>query len=76
MSIVFVRKITDGSGDYEVGKGVSPYTPYTTHYDIDDASWTLPLTVNAIRGSLIYAKIKGTLPPKSKLPYPPIKRKL
>ena len=78
MSIVHVRQVIleGGKRSFEVGKGVSPYTPCTTHYNIDDTHWTLPLTTNAIKGILIHCKVKGIIPPHASLPDPPIKRKL
>lgn len=78
MSIVHVRQIIleNGKRSFEVGNGVSPYTPYTTHYQLDDKEWTLPLTTNAIKGLLIHSKVKGLIPPHASLPDPPIKRKL
>lgn len=77
MSIVYVRQIIlDGKPMFEVEKGVSPYTPFTTHYDLDDRMWNLPLTTNAVRSVLIHCKIKGKVPPNASLPNPPIKRRL
>lgn len=38
MSIVYVRQIIlNGKITFEVERGVSPYTPFTTHYDLDDS---------------------------------------
>lgn len=77
MSIVYVRQIIlNGKITFEVERGVSPYTPFTTHYDLDDSIWNLPLTTNAVRSVLIHCKVRGKIPPNASLPKPPIKRKL
>ena len=76
--LVYVRKvILNGKTTYEIGEGVSLYTPFTTHYDLDADFWTQKaLDTNAGKSTIIHAKIKGTLPPKASFPNPPIKRKL
>ena len=78
MTIVYVRQIfrDDGKRDFEIGKGVSLYTPYTTHYELDTAKWNLSLEVNAVKSLLISSKVRGRIPVHAKLHYPPIKRKL